>query len=76
MAGGHSSEDDESAAELLSEVAEELREQATQEANHFYVSVKKLRLFARVESPPETLNVSAILCADHRFASTTTVDQE
>jgi len=58
------SDDDEAeAAQLLAEVEAELREQRAEEATNMFVSVKKIREFAKTEKPAETVNVSTIMCA-------------
>ncbi|KAE9257756.1 hypothetical protein PR003_g35195, partial [Phytophthora rubi] len=54
MGRDSASDDDEAdAAELLAEVEEELREQRAEEATNMFVSVKKIRDFAKTEQPAE-----------------------
>ncbi|ETO64512.1 hypothetical protein F444_17976 [Phytophthora nicotianae P1976] len=66
MAGGYNnnSDDEDEARRLIAEVREEVLQQQREEATHQFVSVKKLRSFARTESRPTTQNVSAIMVVE------------
>lgn len=69
IARGSLSDDEADAAQLIGEVAAELREQWKQEEANLFVSVKKLRTFTKTESPVETANVSEIMLASSRLDS-------